>query len=76
MEEACQACQELLTERLHVRKRGKKTKKWLCQRSNFEIEMLTWCAETAGGAIHAKSTNVGRGHLTDLIKNWHVGWDG
>ena len=33
-----------------------------------------WLART--GAIHAKSTNVGRGHLTDLIKNWSVGWDG
>ena len=28
------------------------------------------------GAIQAKSTNVGRGHLTDFIKNWSVGWDG
>ena len=26
------------------------------------------------GVIHAKSTNVGRGHLTDFIKNWRVGW--
>ena len=26
------------------------------------------CELTLAGAIHAKSTNVGRGHLTDFIK--------
>ena len=42
-----------------------------------KLTVLFTCDGRYGvGAIHAKSTNVGRGHLTDFIKNWSVGWDG